>query len=196
MQRRELARFHNIASSTKSRGEGIGFAGVGIKLGLLVCEEVFTETRRGKTHIASSWHLATRNRAPWKWVAPLKLIAERGTAVRLQVENPLSPLLDPGFLAVTLRRHFQPLLDPSFDEFLRGHYPRWHRHRGRRPPAGQTALERAAHGAFGNSPHAQTQSLRFGLPDSRRSSLYPRSARVCRSAPLAKSSGAAGTGWV
>ncbi|MGZ9125562.1 MAG: ATP-binding protein, partial [Candidatus Binatia bacterium] len=109
MQRRELARFHNIASSTKSRGEGIGFAGVGIKLGLLVCEEVFTETRRGKTHIASSWHLATRNRAPWKWVAPLKLIAERGTAVRLQVENPLSPLLDPGFLAVTLRRQFQPL---------------------------------------------------------------------------------------
>ena len=123
MQRRELARFHNIASSTKSRGEGIGFAGVGIKLGLLVCEEVFTETRRGKTQIASSWHLAARNRAPWKWVAPLKLIAERGTAVRLQVENPLSPLLDPGFLAMTLRRHFQPLLDPSFDEFLRGHYP-------------------------------------------------------------------------
>ena len=24
---------------------------------------------------------------------------------------------------MTLRRHFQPLLDPSFDEFLRGHYP-------------------------------------------------------------------------
>ena len=51
MQRRDLARFHNIASSTKTRGEGIGFAGVGIKLGLLVCEEVFTESRRGKTHI-------------------------------------------------------------------------------------------------------------------------------------------------
>jgi len=123
MQRRDLARFHNIASSTKTRGEGIGFAGVGIKLGLLVCEEVFTETRRGKTHIASSWHLAARNRAPWKWVTPLDLLAERGTAVRLRVENPLSPLLDPGFLAVTLRRHFQPLLDPSFDEFLRAHYP-------------------------------------------------------------------------
>ena len=68
MQRRDLARYHNIASSTKTRGEGIGFAGVGIKLGLLVCEEVLTETRRGKTHIASSWHLAARNRAPWKWV--------------------------------------------------------------------------------------------------------------------------------
>ena len=48
MQRRDLARFHNIASSTKVRGQGIGFAGVGIKLGLLICEEVLTETRRGK----------------------------------------------------------------------------------------------------------------------------------------------------
>jgi len=66
MQRRELARYHDIASSTKTRGEGIGFAGVGIKLGLLICEEVLTETRRGSTHIATRWHLASRNKAPWK----------------------------------------------------------------------------------------------------------------------------------
>jgi hypothetical protein len=33
MQRRELARYHDVATSTKRRGEGIGFAGVGIKLG-------------------------------------------------------------------------------------------------------------------------------------------------------------------
>ena len=31
MQRRDLARFHNIASSTKVRGQGIGFAGVGMR---------------------------------------------------------------------------------------------------------------------------------------------------------------------
>jgi len=123
MQRRDLARYHNIAASTKTRGEGIGFAGVGIKLGLLVCEEVLTETRRGKTHLASSWHLSSRHRAPWKWVEPLGLVAERGTAVRLTLQNALSALLDPGFLETTLRRHFQPLLDPAFDEFLTGHYP-------------------------------------------------------------------------
>ncbi len=34
MQRRELARYHDIAASTKRRSESIGFAGVGIKLGL------------------------------------------------------------------------------------------------------------------------------------------------------------------
>lgn len=123
MQRRELARYHDIAASTKTRGEGIGFAGVGIKLGLLVCTEVFTETRRGKNHVATSWHMASRHRAPWKWVAPAGLVAERGTAVRLKLQNTLSPLLDPGFLEATLRRHFQPLLDSAFDEFLAGYYP-------------------------------------------------------------------------
>ena len=124
MQRRDLARFHDIASSSKVRGQGIGFAGVGIKLGLLICEEVLTETRRGKLHVASSWHMASRHRAPWKWTPPPGLMAERGTAVRLKLRNPLSPLLDPGFLEETLRRHFQPLLDPAFDEFLAAHYPK------------------------------------------------------------------------
>jgi hypothetical protein len=124
MQRRELARYHDIAASTKTRGQGIGFAGVGIKLGLLVCSEVFTETRRGKSHIATSWHMASRHRAPWKWVPPAGLVSERGTAVRLKVQNALSPLLDPGFLEGALRRHFQPLFDPSFDEFLAGQYPK------------------------------------------------------------------------
>ena len=33
MQRRDLARYHDVAASTKARGDGIGFAGVGIKLG-------------------------------------------------------------------------------------------------------------------------------------------------------------------
>src|SRR6059036_3033160 len=44
MRRRELARYHDVAASAKVRGQGIGFAGVGIKLGLLASEEVLTET--------------------------------------------------------------------------------------------------------------------------------------------------------
>ncbi len=125
MQRRELARYHDVAASTKARGEGIGFAGVGIKLGLLVSRDVVTETRRGATHVATRWHLASRHRAPWKWIPPPGLTASRGTAVRLALTNQLSVLLDPGYLEETLRRHFEPLLDPAFDDLLRLH------HRGR-----------------------------------------------------------------
>src|SRR6266542_3323026 len=47
MSRDELRRYHDLAASAKTRGSGIGFAGVGIKLGLLASEDVLTETRRG-----------------------------------------------------------------------------------------------------------------------------------------------------
>jgi hypothetical protein len=122
MQRRELARYHDVAASTKARGEGIGFAGVGIKLGLLVSREVVTETRRGATHVATRWHLASRHRAPWKWIPAPGLAPSRGTAVRLTLTNQLSPLLDAGYLEEIVQRHFEPLLDAAFDDLLRRHY--------------------------------------------------------------------------
>jgi hypothetical protein len=124
MQRRDLRRYHDIAATTKTRGAGIGFAGVGIKLGLLISDEVCTETRRGKTHIATLWHLSSRRRAPWKWVSPVGFVPSQGTGVRLRLSNPLSPLLDGGFLESTLRRHYLALFDPTFDDMLSAHYPR------------------------------------------------------------------------
>jgi hypothetical protein len=124
MTRRDLARYHDIAASTKSRGQGIGFAGVGIKLGLLACEDVLTETKRGQKEVATLWHLASRHKAPWRWVLPRGLVRGRGTAVRLRLRGSLSPLLDPGFLEAVLRRQFQPLFDPAFDEILQASYPR------------------------------------------------------------------------
>lgn len=123
MGRRQLTRYHDLASTSKTRGEGIGFAGVGIKLGLLIAEAVLTETRRGSTHVATRWHLASRQRAPWQWVTPPGWVAERGTAVGLHLRNPLSPLLDPGYLEATLRLHYEPFLDPVFDEMLAPQYP-------------------------------------------------------------------------
>ncbi|HEY2385015.1 MAG TPA: ATP-binding protein [Terriglobia bacterium] len=119
MKRQELARYHDIAASTKSRGEGIGFAGVGIKLGLLISEEVVTETQRGSSHVASLWRLASRHKAPWKWMNPVPgLLSGRGTAVQLKLRNPLSPALDAGFIEAVVRRNFEPLLDPAFDPIL------------------------------------------------------------------------------
>ena len=123
MRRRELARYHDLAASTKTKGEGIGFAGVGIKIALLVSREVLTETRQRGKHVATTWMLGSRHRAPWKWVPPPGLVSERGTAVRLTLESALSPLLDPGFVEGVLRRHFQPLFEPAFAAILGEHYP-------------------------------------------------------------------------
>src|SRR2546430_15006365 len=120
MRRRELARYHDIASSAKVRGAGIGFAGVGIKVALLVCTEVITETRRGKHHVASAWRLASRHKAPWRWVAPLGLVAGPGTAGRLTPTHALSPPLDPGFLQGAPPPNFQPPLRPAPARHLSG----------------------------------------------------------------------------
>jgi len=53
-KRRELPRYHDIAASRKPRGDAVGFAGVDIKLGLLVSRLVVTETRRGRVHAATA----------------------------------------------------------------------------------------------------------------------------------------------
>ena len=124
MRRRELARYHDVAASTKVRGQGIGFAGVGIKLGLLASDEVLTETRRPEGHVATRWRLASRHKAPWRWVDPPGLVEQRGTAVCLKLRNVLSPLVDAAWIEATLRRHFAPLFDPGFDDVLSARYPR------------------------------------------------------------------------
>jgi hypothetical protein len=123
MRRRDLARYHDIAESAKVRGTSIGFAGVGIKVGLLVARIVITETRRGKHHVATRWGLTSRHRAPWRWIPPAGLVATQGTAISLALENPLSPLLDAGFVESTLRRHYESLFDPAFREALAMQYP-------------------------------------------------------------------------
>jgi hypothetical protein len=50
-------------------------------------------------------------------------VAEHGTAVRLRLRNPLSPLLERGFVEATLLRQFRPLFDSAFDALLSQHYP-------------------------------------------------------------------------
>lgn len=119
MRRRELARYHDLATSTKTRGKGIGFAGVGVKLGLLICKEVVTESRVGPAHVATTWSLTGRHKAPWHWLAESPgAVGERGTAIRLHLSHALSPLLDAGFLEAVIRRHYEPLLDSRLAPIL------------------------------------------------------------------------------
>src|SRR6266850_2665440 len=88
MRRRELARYHDVAASAKTRGAGIGFAGIGIKIALLVCAEVTTETRQGRHHVASSWRLASRHKAPWRWVPPPGLVTTRSEEHTSELQSP------------------------------------------------------------------------------------------------------------
>ena len=120
---KELKQFHNLAASSKTRGAGIGFAGVGIKLALLAAREVVTESRRGKSHAASRWHLASAELAPYEPISPPGFVGEHGTAVLLHLNHGLSPLVDAGYIEHVIRSHFQPLVDPSFAGALAPLYP-------------------------------------------------------------------------
>ena len=73
MSQQNFEEYHDIASTTKVRGKGIGFAGVGIKLALLVAEKVVTETKRGSLHEATQWKIDSSHRAPWEYIKPIWL---------------------------------------------------------------------------------------------------------------------------
>lgn len=45
MTEKDFEEYHDIAATTKVRGKGIGFAGVGVKLSLLLSNKIFTETK-------------------------------------------------------------------------------------------------------------------------------------------------------
>jgi len=124
MTRGELERFHDLAISSKSRGDGIGFAGVGVKIGLLEASEIVTESRANGHALATRWRLVGRRRAPWDWVQPSGTVGARGTAVQIRVENGLSELLDDGFIETVIRRQFATLFDPDLSTSLKAYYPR------------------------------------------------------------------------
>ncbi|MGH8650291.1 MAG: hypothetical protein ACREUP_13470, partial [Burkholderiales bacterium] len=51
------------------------------------------------------------------------MLAEQGTAARLYLADPLSPLTDRGFVESAIRRHYQALLDPACEDILAPLYP-------------------------------------------------------------------------
>jgi len=121
MKDRDLEEYHDIAATTKIRGKGIGFAGVGVKLSLLVAEEVITETKRSSFYKATRWKLESAQRAPWEYIEPNGLVSSsNGTAVSIILRDNDSYLLSPEFIERVIQTHFYPILDEDFmDKILK-----------------------------------------------------------------------------
>ncbi|MBI4063640.1 MAG: ATP-binding protein [Elusimicrobia bacterium] len=119
MKRKELKTYHDIAATTKTRGNGIGFAGVGAKLALLIAQTVVTETKSASFHGATTWHLKTPLKAPWQYTLPLGLLKEKGTMVTIYLDQKDSLLIRPNFVQQAIWQHFLPLLNSHFDPILK-----------------------------------------------------------------------------
>ncbi len=127
MNKKELDGYHNIASTTKTRGMGIGFAGVGAKLSLLIAKEVVTETVNGNFRGATRWKLENDEKAPWKHITPATADSKsvdphHGTAVSIFLKSNNSELLNPEFIKKTIQKHFYTILDTAFQIALRSIY--------------------------------------------------------------------------
>src|SRR3989338_8663844 len=112
MKRQQLKEYHNIASSDKVRGQGIGFAGVGAKLSLLLAERVVTESRGGRgSRAATEWRLTNPYRAPWKFIPATEAVSfPRGTSVTMYFSDDQPHLLKKEFVEGGIIKHFYRLL--------------------------------------------------------------------------------------
>lgn len=124
MSEKDFEEYHDIAATKKVRGKGIGFAGVGVKLSLLLSDNVVTETKNRDNHRSTKWQLQGSQRAPWQFVEPQHLIkSHSGTAVTLFLPDKSSDLLNPSFVSNVIQTHFYPLLHQDFmDKILRHVY--------------------------------------------------------------------------
>ena len=118
MEESQFNQYHDFAAGLKTRGTGIGFAGVGAKISFNAADQVITETRSQDFFGASSWRLGENNDLAWEDIEANNL---NGTGTRVEVR--FRPSTQPSYnstddLKKLLRRHYLPLFDTQFLGFL------------------------------------------------------------------------------
>ena len=110
--------YHDFAAELKTRGEGIGFAGVGAKISFNIADQVITETRHNNLSNASDWRWNDDGSLQWSRVHANRLNAD-GTRVEVHFNiDAVLPDVDNDYLLGVLKRHYLPLF---MDEFVRSY---------------------------------------------------------------------------
>jgi hypothetical protein len=116
MNKRQFIEYHDFASTTKARGEGIGFAGQGAKLALNFCKKVLSETWSTDYRGYSEWFLKG-NDAPYKiFDVQLLSLNHFGTKVTLYLDNQSVDFFTEDLIKEVLLEHYFPLIDSRLKE--------------------------------------------------------------------------------
>ncbi len=115
MSEQDFSFYHDLAESTKTRGTGIGFAGLGAKLSHKLTTLVRTDTRRTSFKSGSDWYWKGDDLEFKTRRCQLKM---NGTRIDFELVDSNSPLLDDDWLKRTIRTHFSPLVEPSFSQYF------------------------------------------------------------------------------
>jgi hypothetical protein len=114
MNASEFDQYHDFAAGLKTRGTGIGFAGVGAKISFNIADRVITETRSESYFCGSNWFLQSKNKLLWEDIKPTHLFGH-GTRVQVAFRADAAiPYSSSEDMVRLLRLHYLPLLDVDF----------------------------------------------------------------------------------
>jgi len=118
MTKRQFDQYHDFAAGLKSRGDGIGFAGLGAKISFSIANRVCTETFSPKFKGNSTWYLKSRKELVWEKFHELSHLKHEGTRVEVyfndEKNQEISMLADADNIKEILFKHFAPLFDTEF----------------------------------------------------------------------------------
>jgi len=111
MSENDFREYHNVASLTKTRGETIGFAGVGAKIFLDRAERIITETRSRDFYGATQWAFYDES-LEWEPIATANRINyPTGTYAEVRLTNAEDiSKANSQFVKTLLQRHYNPAL--------------------------------------------------------------------------------------
>jgi hypothetical protein len=73
MTKDDFRQYHDFAAGLKTRGTGIGFAGVGAKISFNIANQVITETKSPSFSGGSNWYFDANKKLIWEDIPPSNL---------------------------------------------------------------------------------------------------------------------------
>jgi len=108
MNKKTFEKYHDFSVSLKTRGSGIGFAGLGAKIAFNSAQRVITETRSLDYEGGSNWYLKGE-RLIWEEI-PVRKISETGTYVEIYFNKGKVPMYaDAEDIINIIEKHYTPL---------------------------------------------------------------------------------------
>ena len=121
MSKKQFAEYHDFAAGLKSRGTGIGFAGLGAKISFNAASRVITETYSSDFRGGSNWYLKSEKELVWESFDKLSWLKHKGTRVEVHFNRDADISFDKTEeLEQILVRHYLPLFDETFLEVYDG----------------------------------------------------------------------------
>jgi len=114
MTRKQFGQYHDFAAGLKTRGDGIGFAGLGAKISFSIASRVITETMSSKFKGRSNWYLKSQKELVWEKTDELSGLKHEGTRIEVYFDNDRDQNISGKNIKEILFNHFLPLFDKKF----------------------------------------------------------------------------------